>query len=425
MRSAFQFICLLTFPVAISLLSPLSGAEVAKPTPGSFVSVADTLTRRSGERLQQLVPEAPAPVRLTAAARFADDLVRQQPSLSDEREAQGFSFAGLDSRLFQAVARELKGAESESLRDELALRRLEAALALLDGKPGVRAEADRVLQAFRTTSSVYAKRLREGRMDDDDLLAMVRKVRSGPADAKRVVERSRADPASDIITEFSKRNQNGAAVARLRGYIVECELKTATGSSQQLVIARLRPDYFRLHAYDDGRLNLILAGTREALQRWPRGGRVSSAKQEDPETASFLSNFIEPLFDSERLTLRSEGEGKIGERPAFKLSVDDPLNGRNTVWIDKENYRLLQRDLADGSKMKYSEFRDEAGISWPHRIETLDGKGRSSVLTIKRVTANPGLVSELFQLTETPAFDVFALDGLLAQGIDARPTPAR
>ncbi|MDX2187246.1 MAG: hypothetical protein SFV32_09960 [Opitutaceae bacterium] len=406
---------------AILLFTLLSGgatsiAEVA-PSVGLQVENApvanEEMVRAVALAMQDFASEIPQTVRMTAAARFLGELYASNPSLSRATNLADLALGQRKSALLKALARESKASGAEASLDGLATARVQAILEAAALSPSTQEEASRVLGEIRLTSSVYHRRLREGRMEDEDLLSMVRRIKNGRQE-RSVGAAAREDSAASLLSEFSRNNQQGAAVARLRTYVVDCELKTSSGVNQRLVIARQRPDRFRLHVYEGGTLQMVLAGDRDRLERWTRGTSVAKFPQNDPGAAEFLVTFIEPLLEPEQFTVKKEGEEKVAGTEAVKLSLVDGRDGRrSTVWVDKADFRLLKRVNHEGTTMMYSDFRDEGGVRWPHKVETSDSRNRSSELIVKRIVANPGLVSDLFEIGDTPAFDVFAFDSAM------------
>ena len=91
--------------------------------------------------------------------------------------------------------------------------------------------------------------------------------------------------------------------------------------------------------------------------------------------------------------------------------------------IEPDKFQELGRENPDGSRIRFAERHDFAGLMIAHREETMYTDGRKGLLEITRMTANPGLVGALFTPPAEGELDWFTLERVLA-GTPAAAQPA-
>lgn len=349
-------------------------------------------------RIRQAAPDCRSQAAEVAAQLFLEYL-RRQDSAGLEQLATGFFPWGRhESTLLRLLAAQLTLEQEAGLRERLALRRIQAVLAAEGG--GIAGpDATVLLARIRDESRLYAQRLIEGRFDDEELIPFLRRFRqAGEPSAPAAEAKPKLKTAADIAAEFVRRNEDGAALQRLRACTVEGRLRPSTGGEQRLVLCRMQPDSFRLTVMEEGRTRYILAG---------EGGRFwqlvpGRAPQVVPAAAigerRHLGEFVDPLYVAAGYDLERLEDGRSGDRPCYRIAVRRPDGSRYVCQIDTESFREVGRENDDGTSVVYSDFREIGGLTFAFREEVTDAAGRRGVLELTRLTPNPGLVSALFQL---------------------------
>ncbi len=371
-----------------------------------------------GRRLMESVPDCPAEVSAVAARMFLEDLQRRDPDKLAQLLTGNFAWRSHQSTLLRLVGAQLNGLPSVALREEVARRRLQAELELETTAGGSAATAVRdsatLLAKIKELSPVYLRRLVEGRTEDDELRILLKKVRQAEAGGKPVTAaKPREMSAAEIVSTFSRQNQEGSSLQRLRAYVLEGKMTAAGGGEQRITLCRLRPDRFRLVVGDESATRLILAFDGQRYWRQAPGGPPMVLKRESMGPQRHLGEFIDGLFGEVGATFERLDDGKVLYRPVFRLAVRRPDGSRYIARIDQENYRQVGRENDDKSTATYSDFRDVAGVMIAFREEVTDAEGRKSVLTIGRITPNPAVIQALFAPPPPGTLDFFTLDGAM------------
>jgi hypothetical protein len=406
------FAASVTLPAARGTAGDLPAEAVGVATERVF---SDAQLLRVGGWIRERAPECPNDVVSTAAQHFLEELRSRQPEKLDQILAADFPLGDFESVLLRHVAARLTAPEQLRQREDLANRRVQLLLARNFGPSAVSIQDAQVsIVKIRGISQVYYRRLLEGRIDDEDLIPMLKRGREPGVASGQIAGLSRQLTAGEIASEFARKNQKGSALERLSAHSIEARLKTAGGTEQHLMIFRLRPNRFRLHVIEGATTKYILAfsgtvfwsQTPERAPQYVRADSIGSRR--------YLTEFINPLFATEGYTLERLEDGTVGGRKVYRIQVVRSDRSRYIASLDTESLHQLACEFDDGTRIEYSDFRDVAGITIAFRELTTDKQGRSGLLEITRFTANPGLVGDFFEPVAQRSPTYFALERALA-----------
>ena len=387
--------------------------------PGTVEAVAGAFSPAQlefvGRRVMESVPDCPAEVSVVVARMFLEHLQQKDPDKLAQLLTGNFAWRSQQSTLLRLVGAQLNGLPLVTLREEVARRRLQAELELEAAAGGSAGTAARdsvtLLAKIKELSPVYLRRLVEGRTEDDELRILLKKVRQSEAGGKPAAAvKPREMTAAEIVSNFTRHNQEGSSLQRLRAYVLEGRM-TAAGDEQQITLCRLRPDRFRLVVGDESATRLVLAFDGQRYWRQAPAGPPMVLKRESMGPQRHLGEFIDGLFGEAGATFERLDDGKVLDRPVFRLAVRRPDGSRYVARLDQETYRQVGRENDDKSTATYSDFRDVAGVMIAFREEVTDAEGRKSVLTIARITPNPAVILAAFAPPPPGALDFFALEG--------------
>lgn len=346
--------------------------------------------------LREIAPESPADRAGEIVDAFLVQVQRRDPAALARMEHSSAGLPEWEGGLWRAMAQRLTAAEGAQ-RETAALRRV---VARFRSAPGVgEPEAKALLAQLRDQADFRYRRLLDGRMDDEELERVWRRFREPPAAAASapVARPARELTATEIVSEFGRRNQEGAAAGRLEAYALAGTLTTGGGEKQDLLLFRMRPNRFRLAMRKDGVTTFILAADGERFWQQIPGRPPMLARAADVGNRRHLREFLTPLLAPEGYRFERTGEREEDGRRMHRLSVSRPDGSSYITWIDQESFREVGRELPDGSVARYSDFRDVAGISIAHREEIVAPDGRRTVLEINRISPNPGLFAAFFE----------------------------
>jgi hypothetical protein len=269
---------------------------------------------------------------------------------------------------------------------------------------------------LKGVSPVYYRRLLEGRIEDEDLVPLLTDARqAGAAPAQLAPAKPKELTATDILAEFSHHNQKDLALDHLRAYTIDGTLTEFRGNTERLLLFKLRPDRFRLHVmFGDSTRYILSADGTQFWQHVP-GGKPQTVSRESLGSRIYLSEFVNPLFgELENYAFKRIEDGTLDGRKIYRISVLRADGSHYVACIDAENFREVGEEYPGGIHVRYSDFREVAGLTVAFREETSDGKGHKDVFVLTRFTANPGLVQEFFQ-TMPRDLNYFAFERLAAQ----------
>ncbi len=398
--------------VTVSLAAPAS--------PAAAVSGGARIARVT-DWIRERAPGCPPDLMVSAAQQFLEDLQERHPDQLDRLLAEDFPVREIEPTLLMLVAAQLKGSQWSGLREELARRRVEAVLAQEgSAAAAASAEAAGLMAKIENMSQVQFRRLLEGRMEADDLELLLKKARGGDAARpKPTSAETKTLTVSDIVSEFSRRNQVGSALQRLRAYTIEARLKTASGNEQRLLLFKMRPDRFRLAVQVDGTTRFIVAGDGQHFWQQTPGQPPQAVTADKIGSRRYLGEFIDPLFAEEGVSYERLADGSSGGQKFYRLAVRRSDGSSYVAQIDQDSFRETGREESDGGSTQYSDFRQVAGVTIAFREEATDREGRKGVLDLIRVTPNPGLIQDLFEPASQAEQGFFAVEQLLARASPA------
>ena len=412
----------------VILLSTLSGSAVlaekkeTSPSPAFSLPPAEATaepSRFSGAQLafvqswiKQKAPECPTDISEAVAEQFLEELQQRSPEKLDKLTTANFPLGDFESTLLRQVAVRLTGAAHSPAREEIALRRVGAVLAT--GGRDAR-EAAGLIEKIRDGSPAQYRRLVDGRIDDDDLQILLRKV-SQVETAKKDAEPAKPKllTASDIVTEFSRRNQTGSALQRLQAYVVEGKIKTASGEEQELLLFRMKPDCFKLVVRSAGVTRYILAGSGGKFWQHSPGKSPETVPLQALGQRKYLNEFADPLFSMDDYTFERLEDGTVDGKKFHRVTVRRPDGSSYVARIDAETFREVGRENEDRSIARYSDFRDVAGVIYSFREELTDVAGRPGMFEVTRISPNPGLIRDFFEPAVRPDLGYYELESYLA-----------
>ncbi len=366
--------------------------------------------------IKQKAPECPLALSAAVAAQFLEELQRTRPGKIDQLISADVPSGPFESMLLRQVGLKLTGAAQASLREEIARRRVAAALAA-GGREAraALAEAAGLIAKIKDSSPSQHRRLTEGKMDDDDLELLLKKtsqVGSVPKEAAPV--KPKVLTAADIVSEFSRRNQVGSAMQKLQAYAVEGKLKTVTGEEQQLFLFKMRPDRFRLVIRSGGNTRYILAADGERFWQQVPGQPTQLVSAQEMGPRIHLTEFADPLFVGEGYTYERKEDGGTVGKEFHRVAVHRADGSGYVVCIDAATFREVARENDNQTVARYSDFREVGGVTYAFREEVTDATGRKTVLELTRIIPNPGLIQDFFEMPAQHNQSYFEAERLLA-----------
>ena len=413
-------------PVAAAgVTAPVKRIADSEPAAPKF---SEAQLARVGGWMQELAPSCPPAALAAAAQHFLEELQWRQPDSLERLLTASVSAQDFSSMLLRHLAAQLTAAPQAALREELARQRVQVLLAHGDSASASTAQAAAgLIEKLKGTSQVYYRRLLEGRIEDEDLIPLLTDARqAGTAPASLALAKPKVLTAAEIMAEFSHRNQKDLALDHLRAYTIEGTLTEFGGKTEQLLLFKLRPDRFRLHVLvGDGTRYILSADGTQFWQQVP-GGRPQLVSRESLGPRVYLAEFVNPLFgELENYTFKRIEDGTLDGRKMYRISVLRADGSHYVACIDAENFQEAGEEYPGGIRVRYSDFREVAGLTVAFREETSDAKGHKDVFVLTRFTANPGLVQEFFETTPHDlnyfAFEHLAARASVAASAEALP----
>jgi hypothetical protein len=360
--------------------------------------------------LGEAAPGCPPELAPEIAAGFLEIL--RQRAQEDLRLLPGAGFPRERhlSTLLQVAAAQMKGPALADRREELARQRTRLIGRDTPGAPA----PDEWLAKVKAGSPLQHRRVLEGRLDDEELLTVLRKaITPKETVAKPAAAAAKELTAAEIVSEFSRRNQKGAALQRLQAYTIEARLQPAQGPEQRLLLFKMRPERFRLVVLQDGATQVVVSG--DGADCWVQrpGKPAQKAKRESLGELRHLGEFFDPLHGGANCRFERLAEAEEDGRKVHRLSVLRPDGSGYVAHIDPATWRAVARETAEGV-VRYEDFREVAGLMVAFREIQSNKQGEKSVLEITRLTPNPGIVSAFFEPPPAGGVDYFLLEKLLA-----------
>jgi hypothetical protein len=366
--------------------------------------------------IRQKAPECTPEASGAVAQQFLEELQQRYPEKLDQITSGNFLAGNFESMLLRYVAVKMAGPANAKVREELARRRVVVGL-VGSGRDGSAAltEAPGLLEKIQDGSQSQYRRLVDGRMDDDDLQLLLKKTsQAGVVKKEPKPATPKVLTAADIVAEFSRRNQVGTALQHLQAYVVEGRITTAAGEHQELLLFRMRPDSFRLVVRSGGVTRYILAGSSGRYWQHVPAKPPQTVPAQALGDRRYLSEFVDPLFDGDDFAFERLEDGAVDGKKFYRVIVRRSDHSNYVARIDHETFREVGRENEDHSVALYSDFREIAGVTYAFREEITDGAGRKGVLELTRVSANPGLIRNLFEPPARPELGYYELESYLA-----------
>ena len=366
--------------------------------------------------IRQKAPECPLELSTAVAQAFLEELSLSQPEKFDRLLTPDFPARALDSLLLRQVGAKLDKPAQAEARAKIAQRRV-AGLMERERLPtaGVAAQ----VEMLRDDNSYQYRRLLEGRIDDDDLITLLRKVdqpgEKGAAAANAKPAAPKVLTAAEIVSEFSRHNQSGAAMQRLQGFVAEGRLTTATGEVQQIVISKMRPDYVRIVVILDGSTWYVLGAEGDRFWQQVPGQPPQFATAQAMGSRRYITEFTDPMLASEGFTFERLADGTEGGKLFHRIRVVRPDGSKYIARIEPGTYHQIGQENPDQSVARYADFREIAGVTFAFREEITDVQGRKGTLVLSRLTPNPGLIEAYFRPTQEPGLDYHQVEQFLVR----------
>ncbi|GEM_PF-1390113 len=366
--------------------------------------------------IRQLSPEFPVVDSGSVAQKFLEELQQRRPDLLRQLLTPEFPSGKYASMLLRQVGLKLSGPTQGALREEIAQRRV-GVLLVAGGQDKKTAEvgAAGLIKKIRENSPVQYRRLMEGRVEDEDLESLLRKA-GQPELVKKdpVPEKPKVLSAADIVSEFSRRNQSGAALQKLQAYVVTGRLKSAEKEEMEILYFKMRPNLFRLVVRVGGITRYILANDGQRFWQQAPGKPAMIITPEAMGQRRYLAEFMDPLFAGGGYVYERLADGEMNEKKIYRISVRRTDGSGYVACLDQENYRELARENEDKSVTRYSDFREIGGVTYAFREESADASGQKGVLELSRITPNAGLIRAFFVPSSDKDPGYFALEKILA-----------
>ena len=422
--TAFSLRLIFLLILVVRLGSTGIAAEKGQPPSAPASRFSDLQREFVHNWIRAAAPGCPREQAEPAAVEFLDELRRTAPRDLELLMTPEFPIRKHQSKLLRWVGAQLTGPAQSAVREDVARRRIQAVLDQdTTGSAARPIDAAAAISKIKAMAPVYPRRLFEGRMDEDELALLLRKVSDPAGEAPaREPAKPRELTAAGLVAEFARRNQDGAAAQRLRALAFEIEFTPASGERLELFLFRLRPDRFRLVVRSGGATRTITAydgtGYWQLVPGQPARAIPGSAVGE----LRHLREFLDPLLSESGFTFERLADATSEGRKEYRIAVRRPDASGHIALIDQETFRQVGRETATKQLVRYSDFREVGGLTLPHREEIFEpGEQRSSTVVIRRAIADPGLVQALFAPPESGLPDYFALEGMLARARTAGP----
>lgn len=398
---------------AFALCSLASAAEVVTlPDPSGKDTVPTFSVPLEGtvaRWIRSEVPDFPAASVTIVIRKFLAGLQQRDPTKLDVLLTEPKEMREQAPTLLRLMAVEVGGEANTGVRDSLARHRIQAVMAADGASIGV-GESAAILAGIRELSSVHHRRLLDGRLEDDDLRLLIKKVRPPAAkDRSREAAGPKTTSVGEIVSAFVRENQEGAALQRLQAYTIEGVMSSPGGKEQTIVLSRMRPNLFRMVVLSEGATRYIFGfDGRDYWQHVP-GQKATLVRRDAVGSRRYLGEFVDPLFGDSGAVFEKLSDGRLHERRVMRIQVRRPDGSSYVAQIDPESFRQLGREQDDKSRAEFADFHDVAGLTIPFRETVSDATG-TTTFVIRRMTPNPGLVEALFSLPSSQGPDYYALD---------------
>ena len=181
------------------------------------------------------------------------------------------------------------------------------------------------------------------------------------------------------------------------------------GQSYDFLVRKKRPDSIRYRLSQGA--NQVDTGF-DGVSCWLRmesGGEVSIAELEGAAARALReqARFESPLFrhlEKRENTINLVERTVFNDSSVFVLKVSEPSGRISRYYLDARTAHLLRHDRLDDSgavlfQTLYRDYREVEGYPFAHEVENRAGGETVSLVQLKTIEVNPGLLSFYF---ETP-----------------------
>jgi hypothetical protein len=368
-------------------------------------------------------PECPPDIAGIVATQFMDDLQTNHPASFEQLMSPKFPSNEFESTLLRDIASHLNGPSWTALKERLAVRRVRFLVGKGDFDGASHPEDPAAIVArIRTSSDIHYRRLLDGKIEDDDLSFFIKKGEPGN-EASRTVEDHMQRPvtADDIISDFSRRNQDGASLRRIQAYVIEGDVESQSNRTVHLLMFKLRPDFVRVVVMKDGLSRSVIAGHGGAYWRQAPGGITEDLGKAASAEMDNIGEFADPLFAEEAYLFSRLPDGAGASGTFFRIGVKRPNGSGFVAHIDPATLHEIGREEENGATSVNSDFRNIAGVTIAFHQESTDAKGIKTVFQISRFTPNSGVTQVMFSQPGPRDQGYFEIERLLAASDSPKP----
>ena len=409
--------------VSLKLSSASGSAASAAASEPPAPKFSDAQLSRVSGWMKGMAPSCPPAALASAAQHFLEELQWRQPDMLERLLTDSVSASDFESALLRHLAVQLTAAPQAALREQLALRRVEVLLAQEGKTPAPTPQAAAALLGkLKSNFEAYYRQLLEGHLDDDDLMPLLTEAgRIGTAAAQLAPAKPEELTATDILSEFSRHNQKDQALEQLRAYTIDGQITDAMGRVQRILVFKLRPDRFRLHVVIGDSTRYILAHDGTKFWQQIPGGKTEIVTRESVKSRAYLLEFMNPLFgEMDSYTFDRIEDGTWAGQKVYQITVHRSDGSHYVACIDPDTFHEVGEVYAGGIRVRYSDFREVAGVTVAFREETSDTTGHTDVFVLTRFTPNPGLVQEFFESIPGHDLNYFVFEKLASRAAGAK-----
>ena len=392
----------------------LAGEDLAGGA-GGFTEAQITVVT---DWIRDLAPECPASASGEVAVQFLDQLQSGHPAEFDLILAPNFRSPEYESLLIRDIAGHLSGASWSALKEKLAVQRLRTLIQAGEGPTASKPEDAAALFAqIKSGSDIYFRRLLDGKIEDDDLSTLMKKGRRAaePAEASPPA-RPASLSADEIVAEFSRHNQEGAAVTKLKAYVTDGMMDTPTTGSLRVIMFKLRPDFFRMVVMKDGLVRSVIAGHGSEYWQQVPGGAPTRLPLSGADEVKRVGEFLDPLFSEDGgATFERLPDGHAGAASYYRIGVHLADGSSYVTRVEIGTFRELGREWPNGSVSQCADFRQVGGLTIAFYEATTRANGTQGIFRLNRFSPNPGLSQAFFEAPQGSDQGFFAMDRLIAR----------
>jgi hypothetical protein len=366
--------------------------------------------------IHELAPACPANVAGTIANHFLDQLQTGHPTEFDLILAPSFRSPEYESLLIRDIAAHLSGPAWSAVKEQLAIRRLRTLIQAGEGPtPSKPDDAPGIYSQIKSGSDLYYRRLLDGKIEDEDLSTLMKKSRrAGEAPEVSAPARPASLSADDIVAEFSRHNQEGSAITKLKAYVTDGMMDTPGTGSLRLIMFKLRPDFFRMVVMQDGLVRSVIAGHGGDYWQQVPGGAPTKLSASSVDEIKRVGAFLDPLFSEDGVTFERLPDGHAGAASFYRIGVHLVDGSSYVTRVEMGTFRELGHEWPNGSVSECADFRQVDGLTIAFYEATTRLNGTQGIFRLNRFSPNPGLSQAFFEAPQGNDQGFFELDRLVA-----------